>query len=299
MINKTNLCELNVSDIESQEDLNERAKAAAFIGTLQAGYTDFHYLRDIWKTTTEKDALIGVGMTGIGSGVILQYDLKQAASLVVQENKRVASLIGIKPATRTTTIKPSGTSSLVLGCSSGVHAWHNDYYIRRIRVGKNESIYDYLAQNHPALVEDEYFRPKDQAVIQVPQAAPEGSIVRTESPMELLERVKRFNLEWVKVGHLKGQNTHNVSCTISVKEEEWKEVGEWMWSNRDNFNGISVLPYDGGTYIQAPFEDITKEKFDEMVTHLTNVDLSKIIEVDDNTDLSGEVACGASGCEVK
>ena len=294
-----NLCELNVSDIESQEDLNNRAKAAAFIGTLQAGYTDFHYLRDIWKATTEKDALIGVGMTGIGSGVILNYDLKQAAKAVIGENKRVASLIGINPAARTTTIKPSGTSSLVLGCSSGVHAWHNDYYTRRIRVGKNESIYGYLAEHHPALVEDEYFRPKEQAVIQVPQAAPEGSILRTESPMHLLERVKKFNLDWVREGHLKGQNTHNVSCTVSVKDEEWAEVGEWMWENRNNFNGISVLPYDGGTYIQAPFEDITKDKFEEMLTHLTNVDLSKIIEIDDNTNLSGEVACGAGGCDVK
>lgn len=294
-----NLCELNVSDIENQEDLNNRAKAAAFIGTLQAGYTDFHYLRDIWKATTEKDALIGVGMTGIGSGVILNYDLKQAAKAVIGENKRVASLIGINPAARTTTIKPSGTSSLVLGCSSGVHAWHNDFYTRRIRVGKNESIYGYLAEHHPALVEDEYFRPKEQAVIQVPQAAPEGSILRTEPPADLLERVKKFNLDWVREGHLKGQNTHNVSCTISVKDEEWAEVGEWMWENRNNFNGISVLPYDGGTYIQAPFEDITKDKFEEMLTHLTNVDLSKIVEIDDNTNLSGEVACGAGGCDVK
>lgn len=293
------MCELNVSDITSQEDLNERAKAASFIGTLQAGYTDFHYLRDIWKSTTEKDALIGVGMTGIGSGVILQYDLKKASQAVVDENKRVSALIGIKPAARTTTIKPSGTSSLVLGCSSGVHAWHNDFYIRRIRVGKNESIYDYLAKNHPSLVEDEYFRPNEQAVIQVPQAAPDGSILRTETPFELLERVKRFNMEWVKTGHLKGQNTHNVSCTISVKDDEWEGVGKWMWENRDTFNGISVLPYDGGTYIQAPFEDITEERFNEMMKQLTNVDLSKIVEVDDNTNLSGEIACGAGGCEIK
>lgn len=294
-----NLTEVNVSDVVDQDDLNERTKAAAFIGTLQAGYTDFHYLRDIWKTTTEKDSLIGVGMTGIGSGAVLPLDLKQAAKGVVQENKRVAALIGINPAARTTTIKPSGTSSLVLGCSSGVHASHNDYYIRRIRVGKNESIYGYLAEHNPDLVEDEYFRPKEQAVIQVPQAAPEGSILRTETPLELLERVKRFNLDWVKAGHLKGQNTHNVSCTISVKDDEWKEVGEWMWTNRDTFNGISVLPYDGGTYIQAPFEDISKERFEEMLTHLSNVDLSKIVEVDDNTNLSGEVACGAGGCEIK
>lgn len=294
-----NLCELNVSDITSQEELNERSKAAAFIGTLQAGYTDFHYLRDIWKTTTEKDALIGVGMTGIGSGVVLQYNLKQAANVVIEENKRVATLLGINPAARTTTIKPSGTSSLVLGSSSGVHAWHNDYYIRRIRVGKNESIYHYLSTNHPTLVEDEYFRPNDQAVIQVPQKAPVGSLLRTETPLQLLNRVKLFNTEWVKTGHIKGQNTHNVSCTISVKNDEWEAVGKWMWDNRYNFNGISVLPYDGGTYIQAPFEDVTKEKFDEMMSHLESVDLSNVVEEEDNTDLSGELACSGGSCEVK
>jgi len=294
-----NLCELNVSDITSQDDLNARSKAAAFIGTLQAGYTDFHYLRDIWKTTTEKDALIGVGMTGIGSGVVLQYDLKEAANIVVEENKRVASLLGINPAARTTTIKPSGTSSLVLGSSSGIHAWHNDFYVRRIRVGKNESIYTYLKEHHPTLVEDEYFRPNDQAVIQVPQKAPKGSLLRTETPLQLLERVKLFNTQWVKTGHIKGQNTHNVSCTISVKNDEWEAVGKWMWENRYDFNGISVLPYDGGTYIQAPFEDITEGVFNEMMSHLESVDLSRVVEEEDNTDLSGELACSGGSCEVK
>lgn len=191
------------------------------------------------------------------------------------------------------------TSSLVLGCSSGVHAWHNDFYIRRIRVGKNEAIYQYLAKNHPDLVEDEYFRPNEQAVIQIPQAAPANSILRTETPLQLLDRVKRFNTEWVRPGHVKGQNTHNVSCTISVKPEEWQDVGQWMWDNRATFNGISVLPYDGGTYIQAPFEDITEERFNEMMTHLTQIDLSNVVEEDDNTNLNGEVACGGGGCEIK
>lgn len=293
-----NLCELNGSEISSQSDLNERAKAASFVGTLQAGYTNFHYLRDVWRQATEKDALIGVGITGIGSGAILKYDLKEAAQAVKGENERVAKIIGINPAARTTTIKPSGTSSLVLGSSSGIHAWHSNYYIRRIRVGKNEAIYPYLAVFHPELVEDEYFRPNEQAVIQVPQKAPEGAILRTESPAELLERVKKFNLEWVREGHRDGQNTHNVSCTISVKEDEWELVGNWMWENRDLYNGISVLPYDGGTYIQAPFEEITRERYEELVKSLHEVDLTYVIEETDNTDLSGELACAGGACEV-
>jgi ribonucleoside-diphosphate reductase alpha chain len=294
-----NLCEVNVSDIESQEDLNNRVKAAAFIGTLQAGYTDFHYLRDIWKRTTEKEALIGVSMTGIGSGVVLGYNMKEAAKLVKEENARVADMIGINKSARTTTVKPAGTTSLTLGTSSGIHAWHNDYYIRRIRVGKNESIYQYLAMYHPELVEDEYFRPHDTAVISVPQKAPEGAILRTESPFQLLDRVKKITQEWVRPGHRTGSNTHNVSATISLKPEDWELAGEWMWQQRDFYNGLSVLPYSNHSYIQSPFEDCTKEEYERLFQSLTNIDLTKVVELTDETDLSGEIACGALGCEIK
>jgi ribonucleoside-diphosphate reductase alpha chain len=293
-----NLCEVNVSNVESQEDLNERVRVGAFIGTLQAAYTDFHYLRDIWKKTTEKDALLGVGMTGIGSGAILAYDLKKAADLAKTENARVAEIIGVNKAARVTTVKPSGTSSLVLGTSSGIHAWHNDFYIRRIRVGKNEAIYNYLAVNHPELVEDDFFKPTIQAVISVPQKAPAGSILRTENVIDMLERTKRFNVQWVKKGHRKGANTNNVSATVSINENEWEQVGKWMWDNKDTFNGLSVLPYFGGTYTQAPFEDITEEKFNEMAQHLHNIDLSKIVEFSDDTALMDQAACAGGACEI-
>ncbi len=293
-----NLCEVNVSNIESQEDLNERVKAAAFIGTLQAGYTHFHYLRDIWRETTEKEALIGVSMTGIGSGRVLGYDMEEAAKLVKKENRRVAKLIDINKSARTTTVKPAGTTSLALGTSSGIHAWHNDYYIRRVRVGKNESMYTYLNDNHPELVEDDYFRGHDTAVISIPQKAPKGSILRNESPFDLLERVKKVATEWVKNGHNSGSNTHNVSATISLKEEDWELAGEWMWKNRDHYNGLSVLPYNGGTYVQAPFEDCTKEDYERMMKTLNEIDLSNVIEEDDETNLSGELACAGGACEI-
>jgi ribonucleoside-diphosphate reductase alpha chain len=293
-----NLCEVNVSDIVDQDDLNARVKVAAFIGTLQAGYTDFHYLREVWKDTTEKDALIGVSMTGIGSNKVMNLDMKKAADIVKRENTRVAKLIGINKAARTTCVKPAGTTSLVLGTSSGIHAWHNKHYVRRLRVGKNEAIYSYLVKNHPELIEDEYFRPHDTAVISVPQAAPDGCIVRTESAFDLLERVKKVSTDWVSPGHRTGSNTHNVSATISLKANEWEEAGEWMWENREYYNGLSVLPYDGGTYTQAPFEDITKTKFNEMVKSLDTVDLSNVMETEDNTDLSGELACSGGSCEV-
>jgi ribonucleoside-triphosphate reductase (thioredoxin) len=293
-----NLCEVNVSDVTTQEDLNERVKAASFIGTLQAGYTEFHYLREIWQETTEKDALIGISMTGIASKAVLSMDMPKAADVVKRENSRVAKLIGINKAARTTCVKPAGTTSLVLGTSSGIHAWHNEFYIRRLRVGKNEPIYKYLKETNPDLVQDEYFRPHDTAVIEIPQSAPKGSITRTESAFDLLKRVKQVATEWVKPGHRKGSNTHNVSATISLKKDEWDKAGKWMWDNRECYNGLAVLPYDGGSYTQAPFEDITEEEFNKRVKLLNDVDLSHIIEATDETDLSGELACAGGSCEI-
>ena len=294
-----NLTEVNVSDVDTQEDLNGRVRAAAFIGTLQASYTDFHYLRAAWKRATEKDALVGVSMTGIASGKVLGLDTAMAASIVKEENARIASLIGINPAARTTCIKPAGTTSLTLGTSSGIHAWHAPHYVRRIRVGKNEAIYQHLNEIHPELVEDEYFRPHDTAVIQVPQRAPEGSILRSESALELLERVKQFSTNWIKRGHRRGQNTHNVSATVTIKEDEWDEVGEWMWENRKFYNGLSVLPHDGGTYVQAPFEECDEDIYNKMMQSLEEIDLSHIIEMQDDTDLQGELACAGGSCEIK
>jgi len=293
-----NLTEVNASNVKDQADLEARVSAGAFLGTLQAGYTDFHYLREIWRKNTEKDALLGVSMTGIAANKVAELDLHMAAIEVVNENKRVAEIIGIKPAARTTCIKPAGTTSLVLGTSSGIHAYHDEYYIRRLRVGKNEAIYDYLAKEHPSLIEDEYFKPHEQAVISVPQQAPLNAITRNESVFDLLERIKEFSISWVRAGHKDGLNTHNVSATVSIKEDEWESVGDWFWLNRHYYNGLSVLPFDGGTYTQAPFETCDKDKFEELSGALTNVDLTKVIETQDNTDLSGELACAGGSCEI-
>jgi ribonucleoside-triphosphate reductase len=294
-----NLTEINMADIENQEDFNARASAASFIGTLQASYSDFHYLRDIWRKNTEKDALLGVSMTGIASKHNIQcLNYEEAAQIVKETNNVIAAALNINRAARTTAVKPAGTTSLVLGTSSGIHAWHNDYYIRRMRLGKNEAIYTYLAINHPELLEDEYFNPTSQSVISVPQKAPNGAITRHESTLDLLERVKLISKDWVKQGHNKGNNTHNVSCTVSVRDDEWKIIGEWMWVNKEYYNGLSVLPYHGGTYKQTPFEDCTKEQYEEMMSTLKDVDLSKVIEVQDNTNFSDSAACGGGNCEI-
>ena len=299
--------ELNVSDVTSQEDLNERAAVAAFFGTLQAGFTDFHYLRPIWKQTTDKDALLGIGMTGIASGEVLKYDLSIAAFTAKMMNSNIAAVIGTNEAARVTCIKPSGTTSCVLGTSSGIHAWHAPYYLRTIRFNKNEDIAMYLEINHPELCEDDVLRPKDTLCVRIPVKAPEGSIFRTETAIDTLERVKRFSQEWIVPGHINGDNTHNVSATISIDknrkyyhntQDEWEVVGEWMWTNREVYNGLSVLPYFGGTYQQAPFEDITEEEYNKRISSLHSVDLTKVMELDDTVDFGAIAACSGNNCEI-
>lgn len=294
-----NLCEINVSDIKSQEDLNDRVAIAAFFGTLQAGFTDFHYLRPIWKQTTDKDALLGIGMTGIGSGEILKYNLEYAANTAKVVNSAISAVTGISEAARITCIKPSGTTSCVLGTASGIHAWHAPYYLRTMRFGKNEDIASYLMVNHPELVEDDILRPNDTICVRIPIKAPEGSIFRTETAIDTLERVKKFSQEWILPGHLKGDNTHNVSATISVKPDEWETVGEWMWENRDVYNGLSVLPYDNGSYVQAPFEDITEEEYNNRILALKSLDLTKVIEIDDHVEFGQVAACAGGACSIE
>ena len=294
-----NLCEINASDIDSQEEYNARAKAAAFIGTLQATYTDFHYLRDVWKKTTEKEALLGIGMTGIASGNVLGLNMKEAAKIATEENERIASILDINKAARVTTVKPSGTTSLVLGTSSGIHAWHNEHYIRRIRLGKNEALYTYLSIYHPELLEDDFFTPTVQSIASIPQKAPEGAITRNnESAFSLLERIKLINQKWIKPGYRKGANQHNVSATVTIKPDEWGSVGEWVYENKDYFTALSFLPYSDHTYTQAPFEDITEEKYNEMVKSLHDIDLTKVVETSDNTNLRESAACQGGNCEI-
>jgi ribonucleoside-diphosphate reductase alpha chain len=224
--------------------------------------------------------------------------MKQAAKIAVEENARIAEILNINKAARVTTVKPSGTTSLVLGTSSGIHAWHDDYYMRRIRVGKNEALYTYLSLYHPEMVEDDFFKPAIQAVISVPQQSPKGAITRKESALDMLERIKKINKEWIKSGHRKGSNMHNVSATVTIKQDEWNSVGEWLYENKDYFTALSFLPEDLGTYVQSPFSTITKEEFEVAVKSLHNVDLTKVIEIDDNTALMENLACSGNNCEI-
>ena len=325
-----NLTEINAGAVivgpkkHRQKYFNLQAEAAAFFGTLQAGFTDFHYLRPIWRKTTEKDALVGVGITGICENEILDLDLTEAANVAVEENKRVSKLININAAARVTTIKPSGTTSCVLGTSSGIHAAHSRYYIRNIQCKVKDDIYSFFSTKYPELIKIMDQDP-NSAVIGIPIKSSENAILReNENAIEMLERVKRFQKEWVHIGHQNGDNKNNVSATVSISKDkyfmpdgknwleitgheyekdhynEWQAVGEWMWKNRDYYNGLSVLPYDGGTYADAPFMECDEQTFLSKIEYIQNnpINLEEIKEYTDNTDLTGEIACGPSGCEI-
>jgi len=292
-----NLCEINGHDIKDQDDFNERAKVAAFFGTLQAGFTDFHYLRPIWEKTTKEEALLGIGITGIASGAIAELDESEAVDFAMDMNAYVAGKIGIEKAARVTCIKPSGTTSCVLGSSSGIHAWFANYFLRTLKFNIDEAIAKYLMKNIPEICEMDMLR-NDTVCIRIPIKSPESAILRYETPIELLERVKRYSLNWIKPGHRTGVNTHNVSATISLKTNEWPEVGQWMWDNQQVYNGLSVFPYDGGSYVQPPFEEITEEVYNEKVKHLHSINLSDVLETDDNVNFGQIAACAGGACEI-
>lgn len=339
-----NLCEVNVSDVRDQEDLNERVRAASFIGTLQASYTDFHYISEKWKTTTESEALIGVSMTGIMSGSVLSLDLTEAANVVKEENERVARMIGINCAARCTCVKPAGTTSLILGTSSGIHPWWSTHYIRRITLQDNQPIFkivktlmsdlleveggehvlDHLRsrRDHPLTgkVDDLTDLPLEECdagesivdqekndvaksnllpkkyYLCLPIKAPEGAITRQLPMAEFLDIVKKVALEWVKTGHRSGKNTHNVSCTVTVHENEWDSLIEWLWENREVYNGITAFPHFSMAYKHLPHEDLTEEEWQMMDKLVRYVDLSTVGQ-DQVENRKMELACMGGVCE--
>jgi hypothetical protein len=295
-----NLTEINAGDVKNQEDFNERSKVGAFFGTLQAGFTDFHYLRPIWKQNTEKDSLVGVGITGVANGNLENLNLEESANESKLENLRISKILGINNAARTTTIKPAGTTSCVVGTSSGIHAWHSKFYIRNMQCTIGDDLYNYFQKNHPEIIKDMDFQP-GSAVIGIPMKAPSIAIMRDEeSAIDFLERVKKYNLDWVKNGHVSGPNKNNVSATVNISSDEWEDVGHWMWINRKTYSGISVMPFDGGTYSDTPFQECSEYEYNKRIKYIRQnpIKLTKIKEAQDNTNLRGELACAGGSCEI-
>lgn len=297
-----NLTEINTATITSQADFNERAYYASFLGTLQAGYTNFHHLSSRWRESTERDALLGVGLTGIANGAILGLEESEAARKAVEANKRWSKVLEINPASRVTCTKPSGTTSLVLGCASGIHAIHSPYYIRRIRLNKLEPLYGYLLKAVPELIEDEKGNEALNGVLSVPiHAESPQAVYRNESPIDFLERVGRYQLGWVEPGHLKGPNPHSISATVSIRPSEKSSVKEWLWKNREKYSCISCFPASESEsiYAQTPYEECSRSDFLELSKHVRRINLEEIDEKTQiNESLGLSPACAGGQCEL-
>lgn len=294
-----NLTTTNLTGLKNEKDFENRVYAAALLGTLQAGFTDFPYLSEKWRTVTESEALIGCSFTGIADASSLSGDsLQRAAKLVLDVNEKYAKKIGINTASRTTAIKPEGTASCVLGSSSGIHARHSEYYLRRVRMNKDDELARYLSRIVPELVEQDIFS-ANGVVVTIPQESPAGAITRhQESAIVLFDRVKHYYNNWVVPGHRNGSNTHNISCTINYKPEEVGLLFNKLWEDRFQYSAVSLLPFSDAIYQQAPFEDCTKEIFEKYDKMVKEIDLTKVLEMQDTTSRTDQIACSGGLCEL-
>ena len=294
-----NLTTTNLTGLKNEKDFENRVYAAALLGTLQAGFTDFPYLSEKWRTVTESEALIGCSFTGIADASSLSGDsLQRAAKLVLDVNEKYAKKIGINTASRTTAIKPEGTASCVLGSSSGIHARHSEYYLRRVRMNKDDELARYLSRVVPELVEQDIFS-ANGVVVTIPQESPAGAITRhQESAIALFDRVKHYYNNWVVPGHRNGSNTHNISCTINYKPEEVGLLFNKLWEDRFQYSAVSLLPFSDAIYQQAPFEDCTKEIFEKYDKMVKEIDLTKVLEMQDTTSRTDQIACSGGLCEL-
>lgn len=290
-----NLTEIIVRDSDTVESLTRKARVASILGTIQSTFTDFRYLRKIWKDQCEEERLLGVSLTGVCDNLALLTDevLEGVRDEVIRTNKEWAERLSIQPSVATTCVKPSGTVSQLVDSSSGLHARHSPFYLRTIRADNKDPLTEYLKASG-VYSEADVMSPHNTTVFYFPIKAPEGAVTRdNQNAIEALELWKRLQTHWCE---------HKPSATINVKEDEWMEVGAWVFRNFDMLSGVSFLPYDGGTYKQAPYQEITEEEYNDwLVKHpeptLEWKDL-EAFEKEDTTTGSQELACVSGVCEI-
>ena len=289
-----NLTEVIVRHTDTLEDLKRKVEIAAILGTIQSTFTNFKYLRKIWKQNCEEERLLGVSFTGVCDNLSLltKENLNELRDLVVQVNKHWAERLGINPSTATTCVKPSGTVSQLVNSASGLHTRFSDYYIRSIRADNKDPITEFL-KSLGVPFEPAFGKEESTTVFYFPVKSPETSLKRDQqTAIEALELWKLLQDEWCE---------HKPSCTIYVRDEEWLEVGAWVYKNFDKMSGISFLPYDGGTYRQAPYQECSKEEYEEFLKKMPasiNWDELSLFEWQDNTTGSQEFACSGGSCEI-
>jgi ribonucleoside-diphosphate reductase alpha chain len=297
-----NLSEVVVRENDTKKDIQRKVELATILGTWQSTLTDFKYLRKIWKDNTEEERLLGVSLTGqfghkFMSGkedlVMLEAFLMTLREKAREVNKEESGKIGIPESAAITCVKPSGTVSQLVGVSSGMHPWHSPYYIRTVRGSKGDPISTFLKEVGIP-VEDDVMKPNETYVFSFPVKAPEGAIVRND-----LTAIDHLNI-WLV--YQRAWCEHKPSITVSVKEEEWMEVGAWVYKNFDEVSGISFLPHSDHTYKQAPYQEVSKEEYEALVAKMPNnirwEDLS-FYETEDGTSPSATLACSSDGnCEL-
>jgi ribonucleoside-triphosphate reductase len=307
-----NLTEVVVRAEDTFDTLARKVRLATILGTIQSTLTDFQFLSEEWKKNTEEERLLGVSLTGImdssilngktkevevfdnGSGKIVTVELPEVLeklrSIARETNEEFAKQLGTPPSVAITCVKPSGTVSQLVDSASGIHSRHAPYYIRRIRMDKKDPIYTFL-KDQGVQVEDEVFRPDSTAVFSFPMKAPEGAITRDDmTAIEQLELWLIYQRHWCE---------HKPSVTITVKDNEWPEVGAWVWKYFDEISGVSFLPHSNHTYVQAPYEDLNKEQYESLMSiQPTNFSWEGFVEESDNTEGSQTLACVGGSCEI-
>jgi len=294
-----NLSEVVVRETDSLEDLKAKVRVATILGTLQSTLTDFKYLRKIWKDNTEEERLLGVSLTGIMDHPVLSKNvdskrwLEEMREVAVETNKEFANMLGIPQSAAITCVKPSGTVSQLVDAASGIHARHNDYFIRTVRGDNKDPLTQFLI-NSGVPAERDVMKPDSTTVFSFPMKSPDGAVTRTQmTAIEQLELWKTYAIHWCE---------HKPSITVSVKEHEWMDVGAWVYENFDVASGVSFLPHSDHTYQQAPYQDIEADEYLEWKQRMevVTIDWDKLseFEKEDNTSGSRELACTAGVCEV-
>lgn len=291
-----NLTELVVRSEDTLETLKQKATIAAILGTIQSTFTDFKYLRKIWKDQCNEERLLGVSLTGVcdNLGLLNRPEvLREVRDVVIETNARWADMLGIARSTATTCVKPSGTVSQLVDSASGLHTRHSSYYLRTVRADNKDPVTNFL-KDSGVYWEADVMSPDSTSVFYFPVKAPDGAVTRDQqTAIEALNLWKHLQDNWCE---------HKPSATINVREEEWLDVGAWVFENFDSLSGVSFLPHDGGSYRQAPYQEITKDEYEKWVaehpTPVINWSDLRFYETEDTTTGSQELACTGGVCEV-
>ena len=293
-----NLTEVVVRPSDGPSALKHKVRLATIMGTMQATLTNFHFLRDIWKKNTEEEALLGVSLTGIMDNNLMSaaynFRLEELKEHAVEINRATARILGINQAAAITCVKPSGTVSQLVDCASGLHPRHSEYYLRTVRMDKKDPLYPFMV-DRGFYIEDAIGKEATTAVVYFPQKAPRDALTRKDlTAIQHLDCWLSYQRHWCE---------HKPSVTISVTENEWPEVGAWVWNHFDEVSGVSFLPYDGGTYKQAPYQELSEAEYEQWVAEHPmpeGVDWTELAqyEQEDNTIAVQTLACSSGHCEI-